>query len=343
MNKKMVAFYPYIVGYTENAYVSNMLNIWKDNYKVIPYRMEGLEREYFRDCKAIVLNWPEDKLDIKSWMVLLFYRLCGKKVIWVLHNIKSHLNEDSWEMKCRMVGMTLVSSDIVLHSKHSRENLRGINRHAIRKTRFIPHINYCANYMDTHKDYRQCLEFKNDDMVFMFFGFLKAYKNIELLIQVFKEMIYPNIKLLIVGEASDSKYAKEIKQLCDECSNITLHIKYVNPVDVYTYFNTCDVLVLPYHKEASLNSGAMIASFSCGKPVIVPDIAMAKDLSRFCFMYSYENERSHKAAIKKEIMNACNMGRKKCFDLGKKAKKYMLTKNSREVVSRKIDILMNGS
>mgnify|MGYP001027132202 CR=1 FL=1 len=341
MNKNVIAYYPYVIGSSENAYTPNMINIWKGKYKVIPYAKDGLEREDFKKCEAIVLNWIEDKLDIKSWMLLLFYRLCGKKVIWVFHNNKPHLDDDLWKMTFRMVGITLVSSDIILHSNHSREYLKKINSFALKKARFIPHINYCENYINTQKDYRQSLGFKDDDIVFMFFGALKAYKNVELLIQVFKEIASPNIKLLIVGKASDNRYAKKIKQLCDGCSNITVHIKYVNSADVYTYFNTCDVLVLPYHKESSLNSGAMIAAFSCGKTVIVPDIAMAKDMSRFCFMYSYENEQAHKSAIKKEIISACNLGREKCCDLGEKARKYVQVKNSKEVVSKKIDILMS--
>lgn len=341
MNKNNIAFYPYIIGHTENAYVSNMIDIWKSKYKVIPYEKEGLEIKDFRNCKAIVLNWFEDRLDIKSWALLLFYRLSRIKVIWVFHNNKSHVNDDSWIMTVKMIGMTLVSSDIILHSNHSREYLKKFNPYIMKKTRFIPHINYCDNYTDTQKDYRQSLGFKNNDIVFMFFGFLKAYKNVELLIQAFKEIASQNIKLLIVGEASDNRYAKNIRQLCEGNSNIILHIKYVNSRDVYTYFNTCDVLVLPYYKNLSLNSGAMISAFSCGKSVIIPDIAMAKDMSKFCFIYSYENEQAHKVALKREIKNVCKLGRKKCHILGRKAQKYVQIKNSREVVSKGIDILMS--
>ena len=46
---------------------------------------------------------------------------------------------------------------------------------------------------------------------------------IELLIQAFKEIASQNIKLLIVGEASDNSYAKNIRKLCNGNPNIILH------------------------------------------------------------------------------------------------------------------------
>lgn len=332
--KEIAAFYPYSAR--ENAYIDNMISIWNDGFKVVPYNKYGILSENAGQCKIIVLNWFESEINQRSFLQLLFYRISGKKIVWVFHNLVPHEAKQHWIAMLQMQCMMLISNKIILHSKSSKEYLYHYSPVALRKAIYIPHINYCANYPRTDKTFREKFGFSEDDMVFMFFGFIKPYKNIELLIDIFKEWDNEKAKLLIVGKASDGEYAKMLQGMCGYNSNIVLDFRYVNNNEVYTYFNTADIVVMPYHKASSMNSGAMIAAFSCGKTVIIPDIAMAKDMANMCYVYCYESEEEHKKALEETLVECCKQGRKANLLLGQRARSYVMKRNSRDSVEKRI-------
>lgn len=332
--KKIAAFYPYSAR--ENAYIENMISVWGKEYKTVPYSKYGILGENARQCEVIILNWFESEIDYRSFLQLLLYRISGKKIVWVFHNLIPHEAKQHWIAMVQMKCMILISNRIILHSKFSKEYLYHYSPIALRKATYVPHINYCENYLQTDKTFREKFGFHEDDMVFMFFGLIKPYKNIELLIEIFKEWDKEKTKLLIVGKATDGKYAKMLHGMCEYNSNIILDFHYVNNSEVYTYFNTADVVVMPYHKASSMNSGAMIAAFSCGKTVIIPDIAMARDMENVCYVYHYEAEEEHKKNLEKTLVKCYEQGREANLLLGQRAKKYVMKRNSREVVEKKI-------
>ena len=337
MTKEVVAFYPYSAK--GNAYTDNMIAIWNKKYKVVSYNKYGIADEKAGKCKFIILNWFENELDLRSFFQLFLYRLSGKKIIWVFHNLISHENPQYWCSLLQIKSMTFLSNRIILHSKASRKPLHDYNPRAVRKAIYIPHINYCSNYTKTRENLREHFGFEEDEMIFMFFGFLKPYKNIELLIQIFNEWNCKKAKLLIAGQAIDGKYAKSLEKLCNNNPNITIDCHYVSDNMVYTYFNTCDVAVMPYHKASCLNSGAMIAAFSCAKTVIVPDIAMAKDMQSLCYVYGYKTDAEHKQALEKTLVKCYKQGREKNLVLGKRAQTYVDKRNSYDRVMEKISQL----
>ncbi|MCH5259071.1 MAG: glycosyltransferase, partial [Lachnospiraceae bacterium] len=257
--KDMIAFYPYYVQ--GNSYVQNMISVWSKKYTVIAFNNHNISTGKIRKCKAIILNWYENDLNIYQYMQLLKCKLYGIKILQVFHNRIPHNSKNSIAAWIKMKSVLLLSNTILLHSKNSRACLKQYGRNEVRKAVYVPHINYCGDFEYTEVDYREELGLKSDDFVFMFFGFMAPHKNIELLIQVFNEWNIDNAKLLIVGSPSNKQYVKKIKESCLH-RNIIIHGKYIPNSEVYAYFNTCDVVVMPYQKESYINSGVMINAFS---------------------------------------------------------------------------------
>lgn len=328
--RDMLAFFPY--KSTENIYIENMLSIWMQYFKVIPYDEQKRSFREIKKCKGIVLNWYESYLNIQQFFLLGWYKVLGIKIIWIFHDMLPRELEDSFWSRMNMQAMIFLSDTIILHSINSQQCLKEYQKGAIQKAVYIPHMNYCENYEYTEINYREQLGISDNDFVFLFFGFIKEYKNIELVIQLFNEWDIKDAKLLIVGRAQDEQYLEKLKRLSGKNTNIMIQDKYVINSKVYAYFNTCDVAVMPYHKESCINSGAMINAFSCGRTVIIPDIPMAKDMRQLCYMYRYVSKEEHRQALEEAMRKCYQAGRKRNHEMGARAKEYVIKRHSREQV-----------
>ncbi|MFO7895964.1 MAG: glycosyltransferase [Candidatus Cloacimonadales bacterium] len=100
-----------------------------------------------------------------------------------------------------------------------------------------------------------------DKEVLLFFGYIKPYKGLDLLLAALPEIIQqkPNIHLLIVGEiyGDEKKYFAQIQQL-QLADHISFINKFVPEIEVEKYFKAADLLVLPY-KTATQSGVANIA------------------------------------------------------------------------------------
>ena len=165
----------------------------------------------------------------------------------------------------------------------------------------MPHPNYINEYgASLLKDQQADTKLK-----LLFFGAVKPYKNIELLIQVCNEL--QEIELRIIGKPSSKEYAHSLRQLVDS-SSISLDLEFIKDEEIPGILSDCDVLVLPYSIESSLNSGTVLLAFSYRKTVICPEIGTLMDMHTQCFLsYTYENEKDHYTELKKVLEKAIEM------------------------------------
>jgi glycosyltransferase involved in cell wall biosynthesis len=115
--------------------------------------------------------------------------------------------------------------------------------------------------------------FEDDSLVLLFFGYVRKYKGLDILIEAFPKILsqHPSAKLLIVGEFYDDpkEYFNLIKKL-----NIEERIKVLNQFvpneDVGKYYQAADVVILPY--RSATQSGILNVAYGFNKPVIVTDV-----------------------------------------------------------------------
>jgi glycosyltransferase involved in cell wall biosynthesis len=120
---------------------------------------------------------------------------------------------------------------------------------------------------------KQELGFEIDNLVLLFFGYVRKYKGLDILIEAFPKILSeePEARLLIVGEFYDDPktYLEQIKKL-----GITDKVKVVNQFvpneDVAKYYQVSDVVILPY--RSATQSGILNVAYGFYKPVIVTDV-----------------------------------------------------------------------
>lgn len=110
------------------------------------------------------------------------------------------------------------------------------------------------------------------ERVILFFGFIRSYKGLDLLIEslkiVQKEI---DVKLLVAGEfySDKEKYFDLIKQLGLE-NKIIINSDFIPNENVKYYFSAADVVVLPY--KSATQSGIVQIANNFNKPVISTNV-----------------------------------------------------------------------
>ena len=199
------------------------------------------------------------------------------KIYLIVHNSLPHerVLGDAW-MSSNLFKMT---SKLIMHSQPETDwvNQSGAGSHSVVKA-FHPLYNQFSPPRESREDIRQNLGLGHK--VFLFFGFIRPYKGLDLLIRAFCELAprHPDVSLLIVGEHFGHDRGQDITK--DEFKDFAVadHIKsrivwidrYVANEEVSRYFVAADALVAPYLSVSQ--SGPLQIAYAFEKPVIASDL-----------------------------------------------------------------------
>jgi glycosyltransferase involved in cell wall biosynthesis len=113
----------------------------------------------------------------------------------------------------------------------------------------------------------------------LFFGFIRAYKGLDLLIKAFadKRLRKKKLKLIIAGEfyEDDTPYRQLIK-LYDLENDVIIHDHFIKDNEVPLYFGVADLVVQPY--KSATQSGVTQIAFHYEKPMLVTDVGGLREI-----------------------------------------------------------------
>ncbi|OGU16320.1 MAG: hypothetical protein A2X61_05250 [Ignavibacteria bacterium GWB2_35_12] len=145
------------------------------------------------------------------------------------------------------------------------------------KYRTHPHPNYEHFGEKIPKEKaREILGIPQDKKVILFFGLIRKYKGLDLLIQAISGLT-DEFYLLAVGEVygKEDEYLNIIKEPGIE-NRVKFVNQYINDNDVAPYFSAADVCVLPY--RSATQSGIIGVSYHFGLPVITTDVGGLREV-----------------------------------------------------------------
>jgi glycosyltransferase involved in cell wall biosynthesis len=108
--------------------------------------------------------------------------------------------------------------------------------------------------------------------VLLFFGYIRPYKGLDVLLQALPLVLkHRSVILLVVGESYEgtAHYLKRASDL-GITNAVVLHTEYVPNDSVSMYFSACDAVVLPY--RSATQSGIVQIAYQFGRPVIATDV-----------------------------------------------------------------------
>ena len=190
------------------------------------------------------------------------------RLVFTVHNILPHETMPFDSLFYRKI--YVLFDNLVFHSKQNINDFNGIFPNCNVKTNIIPHYSYKVNAQ---------IPTDNELIKLLFFGAIRPYKGLELLIDALKNLRHSlNWKLTIAGKPEyDISHVKE-EVLADETLKRRVKWKtgWIEDEEIPNLFQQSHIVVLPYLKID--NSGLVHLAMSYGKTVIVPRIGVFNDL-----------------------------------------------------------------
>ena len=126
---------------------------------------------------------------------------------------------------------------------------------------------------------RKKLNLNESDKVILFFGLIRKYKGLDILLEAMNapEIKNQNIKLLVAGEFYEDKqpYLDVVKKYNLE-NQVIFHSQFIPNEEVRNYFCASDLVAQTYRNAT--NSGVTMVGYYYEKPMLVTDVGGLSEL-----------------------------------------------------------------
>lgn len=195
------------------------------------------------------------------------------KIVFITENFISH-EKNLFESTLTRIGLKNANYFIAL-SKKVENDLKLISgkRKIFRSE--LPVYDHLKGDENKRSEVRKYFNFSDDDKVLLFFGYIRKYKGLDLLIESLKIISETspqlNFKLLIAGEFYDDK--ENYLKLIDELKlndRIKIFDNYIPNEKVKDFFIASDLVVLPY--RSATQSGILNLAYGFNLPVVITNV-----------------------------------------------------------------------
>jgi glycosyltransferase involved in cell wall biosynthesis len=155
--------------------------------------------------------------------------------------------------------------DFVAMSHSVQEQIRSFHRS--KPVRFAPHPVY-DNYGTSMKkaDAREQLHIPEQVKLVLFFGFIRKYKGLDLLLEALAQT--PGVHALVAGECyEDWAFYQQIIDRHGLADRLHLHMDFIPADQVRVFFSAADLVVQPY--RTATQSGISQIAYHFEQPMVV--------------------------------------------------------------------------
>lgn len=234
------------------------------------------------ESKLVHIHWPNRFFFFDSTILILVYKLLGKKIVYTAHNIDQGMRDKKAGDR-RMVYKFLykMADHIIVHNQFSKRVLKerfnvSDKKISIRKMGIIKAPTAGISQSKARED----LKLPVNKKIILFFGGINEYKGLDLLVESFKTISEKtdDYLLLIAGQPREKEYFNSILPKIDKLVSANKCIGnfgFIPYEDVEKYFLAADCIVLAY--KYIFQSAVFALSFSFGLPIIASDVGSFKE------------------------------------------------------------------
>lgn len=216
-------------------------------------------------CDVAILDWWTLFWQPGFAYIARRLRRRGVKTVFLCHNLFDH---DAHGLKRRLSELLLKQADAyIVQAAEQQALLAQIKPDAPSLLRIHP------IYTRFPEPTRQLP--RRGRLELLFFGFIRPYKGLDLLVQALARLHDSEVYLTVVGEPW--KDADRLKQelLGAGVPNLELHLEYVTDAEAADYFVRADAVMLPY--RSATGSGVVAVAYHYGKPVVATRVGGLQD------------------------------------------------------------------
>ena len=230
----------------------------------------GLELKKLRPDLVVVKFWLPFMGPCFGTILRILKRNKHTRVISILDNVIPHEKRPG-DLPFTQYFLKSVDACIAM-SRSVQDDLRSLQ--AKLPCEFIPHPLYDHfGAVETNVEARKKLNISPSDKVILFFGFIRKYKGLDILLEAMNDerIKAAGIKLLVAGEFyEDASFYTELIHKYGIASSCIMHTDFIPNSEVATYFNAADVVVQPY--RTATQSGISQMAYHFEKPMIVTNV-----------------------------------------------------------------------
>jgi len=233
------------------------------------------------------IQWLNKFLFFDRIILNLFYKMCGKKLVFTAHNVDQRERDEgnSFYNRITLKAMYHIYDHVIVHTPKMRDQLIEWFNIKPGKVSVVP---YGINDMVPRtgmgqNEARERLGLSPEDRVMLFFGFIAPYKGLDILMSAMPSVRdqVSEARLVVAGNIKNraaSPYWRQIEKIIEDnglSEVLTLDVRFIEDEDIETYFTAADVLILPY--RYIFQSGILFLSLNYGLPVIATDVGSLRD------------------------------------------------------------------
>jgi glycosyltransferase involved in cell wall biosynthesis len=207
------------------------------------------------------------------WVDAFFWkrwRQRGWRVVYTAHDALPLAGTTPRWLRASYTNLVRIADAIVVHSSAARRELEKVGVPSAR-VREVPQggPGLFASRQPTPLDARSALGIDDRRPVVLFFGFLKPYKGVEVLLRSLAKVreAHPTVMVIIAGESTmpATAWDRTIRRLRIS-ANVRFERGWVPRERVGIYFAAADLVALPYVSASS--SAVLLVAYAHGRPVI---------------------------------------------------------------------------
>ncbi len=213
-------------------------------------------------------------------LLMLFYRLLGKKILFTAHNVNAGKRDssDTFVNRLTLRIQYRLAHQVFVHTAKMKDELMTEFGVPADRITIIPFgINNAVPITSlSQSEARQRLGIAAGKKTILFFGHIAPYKGLEYLVSAFKSLSGERDDLCLIiagGPKNCETYWNGIQEMTsagEREGKILLRPQFIPDADTEVYFKAADVLVLPYTHV--YQSGVLFLGYSFGLPALAADV-----------------------------------------------------------------------
>jgi len=238
--------------------------------------------------KVLHVLWNNKFQTFDRTVLMLWYRLCGKRIVLTVHNVNAARRDASDSLLNRLTlrAQYRLADHLFVHTDRMKREL--VDEFGVRESSVttIPLgvNNSVPTTTLTPAAAKRRLGIHESDKTILFYGHIGPYKGLEHLVAAFQQVAAtdPAYRLIIAGrpKTGADKYWDEIQRsLRGDASGarVIQRIEFIPDEETELYFKAADVLALPYTHV--FQSGVIVLGYTFGLPVVSTDVgSLAEDI-----------------------------------------------------------------
>ncbi|NLG74873.1 MAG: glycosyltransferase [Xanthomonadaceae bacterium] len=272
----------------ENAYLANFSNSLEARGALVDdFTFVRANRERY---DIVHMHWPDTHLRTHSWwraigkhvrlgLTCALLRARGTRIVWMIHNLKPH-EKDHWISRSLfpLWFPRACTNVMALTHKGLQSALEMYPALRSKPAVVVPHGHYrnVCPPPRSRASAREALGLATERFTFVYFGNIRRYKNVPLLIRTFRALEARDAQLLVAGRPVLGMRASDLEALAAGDDRIHLHLEFIPDDRLGLYLSAADKIVIPF--DSVLNSGSVMHALSMNRSVLAPRLGALPEL-----------------------------------------------------------------